>query len=419
MTRFLLALGAALFALTLTLEVSVADDSPKDKPAARSREPVKLTDQARAIHREALLIDGHNDLPYRFREKKDLEFLHLDITRRQKDLHTDIPKLREGGVGGQFWSAYVDTARAKDKTAVRETLEQIDVIHRMVRAHPDGFAMASTADDVVRIHAQGKIASLIGVEGGHSIDNSLGVLRDYYALGVRYMTLTHSENTDWADSATDKPVHHGLTPFGEQVVREMNRLGMLVDISHVSAETMRQAIKVSKAPVIASHSSAFAVAAHPRNVPDDVLLMIKEKDGVVMVNFFPGFVVPEAARVMKDMFEVGRQLREKYPKEEDFRAALQEWSREHPIPTGDVHDVADHIDHIVQVAGIDHVGIGSDFDGINKVPKQLEDVSCYPYLTQELLNRGYSKEAIYKILGQNVLRVMRKAEQVAREGKEN
>ena len=416
MTRFLSALGATLFLLTLGVEAGVADDPPKDKPPARSREPVKLTDEARAIHREALLIDGHNDLPYRFREKKDLEFLRLDITRRQKDLHTDIPKLREGGVGGQFWSAYVSAERAKDHTAVRETIEQIDVIHRMVRAHPDVFAMAATADDVVRIHAQGKIASMIGVEGGHSIDNSLGVLRVYYTLGVRYMTLTHSENTDWADSATDKPVHHGLTPFGEQVVREMNRLGMLVDISHVSAETMRQAIRVSKAPVIASHSSAFAVAAHPRNVPDDVLLLIKEKDGVVMVNFYPGFVVPEAARIMHDSFEAARQIREKYPKEEEYRAAVQEWYRAHPIPNGDIHDVVDHIDHIVKVAGVEHVGIGSDFDGINKVPKQLEDVSCYPYITQELLNRGYSKEDIFKILGGNVLRVLRKTEQVARDG---
>jgi membrane dipeptidase len=234
-----------------------------------------------------------------------------------------------------------------------------------------------------------------------------------YALGARYMTLTHAENLDWADSATDKPVHHGLTPFGEQVVLEMNRLGMLVDISHVSAETMKHTFRVTRAPVIASHSSAYALANHPRNVPDDVLELAAKNGGVIMVNFFPGFIVPEAARAMKDMFSVSRELRAKYPKDQDYREAIRVWMNEHPMPTGSVRTVVDHIEHIIKVAGIDHVGLGSDFDGITTVPKELEDVSCYPNITQELLNRGYKKEEIHKVLGGNLLRAFRCVEEVA------
>jgi membrane dipeptidase len=411
-TACLLPLAAALL---LLLSLAATPQAPADdKPAPKPRGPVTLTDEALKLHHDSLVVDGHNDLPWQFREKADLGFTKIDLRKPQPKLHTDIPRLRKGGVGAQFWSAFVPTTTIKKGIAVRQTLEQIDVIHRMVRAYPDTFEMASTADDIVRIHKSGKIASMIGVEGGHSIDNSLGVLRTYYALGTRYMTLTHSETLDWADSATDKPKSHGLSPFGEQVVREMNRLGMLVDISHVSAETMRHAIRVSKAPVIASHSSAYAVAAHPRNVPDDVLLMVKDNGGVVMVNFFPGFVVPEAARVMKDMFEVGRELQAKYPDEKELAAAMAQWRKEHPIPTGSVHNVVDHIEHIIKVAGVDHVGLGSDYDGIGSVPKQLEDVSCYPYITQELLNRGYSKEDVRKVLGENLLRVLRRAEEVAK-----
>jgi membrane dipeptidase len=386
----------------------------QEKSSANDPAPVKLTEEALRIHREALLIDGHNDLPWQFRQKKDLSFHSIDISKPQKNLHTDIPRLRQGNVGAQFWSAYVPASTRKDSSAVRQTLEQIDVIHRMVHSYPDTFAMAYSVDDILRIHQQGKIASLIGIEGGHSIDNSLGVPRMLYALGARYMTLTHSETLDWADSATDEARHHGLTPFGEQVVLEMNRLGMLVDISHVSAETMRHSLRVSRAPVIASHSSAFALAPHPRNVPDDVLQLLAKNGGLVMVNFFPGFIVPEAARATKGMFQTARELRKQYPKEEDFLSALREWKREHPIPTGSVRNVADHIEHIIKVAGIDHVGLGSDFDGISTVPKQLEDVSCYPYLTQELVNRGYNKEEILKILGGNLLRVFRQVEQAAK-----
>jgi membrane dipeptidase len=380
---------------------------------APKRQPVVLTDEARALHRSCLVVDGHNDLPWQFREKKDLSFLTLDIARPQKGIQTDIPRLREGGVGAQFWSAFVPASTRKDHSAVKMTLEQIDVIHRMVKAYPNDFEFARTADDIVRIHKAGKIASLIGVEGGHSIDDSLGVLRCYYDLGVRYMTLTHSETLDWADSATDKPKSNGLSPFGEEVVHEMNRLGMMVDISHVSAETMRHVLRVTRAPVIFSHSSAFALADHPRNVPDDVLKMMPKNGGVVMVNFYSGFIVPEAARMRRRMFEVARDLKAKYPDEKEFQAALAQYRKDNPIPRGTIHDVVDHIEHVIQVAGINHVGLGSDFDGVDSTPEGLEDVSKYPYITQELLNRGYKPEQIRKVLGENFLRVFREVEKAA------
>src|SRR5262245_49305117 len=294
--------------------VSVLPAQEPKKP----RPPVQLTDEAMRIHREALVIDGHNDLPWMFREKKDLSFSKVDITKPCKDLHTDIPRLRQGGMGAQFWSAFVPASSRKDGSAVRMTLEQIDVILRMVKAHPNDFEMAYGVADIERIHKDGKIASLIGVEGGHSIDNSLGVLRMLYALGVRYMTLTHSETLDWADSATDKPKNNGLSEFGRDVVREMNRLGMLVDLSHVSVDVMKQAIEISKAPVIFSHSSAYALAEHPRNVPDDVLRMVKANGGVVMVNFYPGFITPEGARASRDMFQAHRKLREQIKDEKEL-----------------------------------------------------------------------------------------------------
>jgi membrane dipeptidase len=392
--------------ILLVLPTLAAADSPK-------RQPVVLTDEARAIHKDCLLVDGHNDLPWQYREKKDLSFHSLDISRPQKSIHTDIPRLREGGVGAQFWAAFVPVSTRKDHSAVRMTLEQIDVIHRMVRAYPNDFEFARTADDIVRIHKAGKIASLIGVEGGHSIDDSLGVLRTYYDLGVRYMTLTHSENTDWADSSTDTPKSNGLSPFGEEVVLEMNRLGMMVDISHVSADTMRHVLRLTRAPVIFSHSSAFAKAEHPRNVPDDVLKLMPKNGGLVMVNFYSGFIVPEAARMRKRMFEVGRELKAKYPDEKEFQAALDQYRKDNPIPRGNIHDVVDHIEHIIQVAGIDHVGLGSDFDGIDSTPEGLDDVSKYPFITQELLNRGYKPDQIRKVLGENFLRVFWEIEKAA------
>lgn len=396
------------FLTALTALPLIHADVPRKK-----RGKVVVTAEALKLHRDSLLIDGHNDLPWMMREKADLSFTNLDIRKNQPAIHTDLPRLRKGGLGAQFWAAYVPVETRKTGEAVKQTLEQIDVIQRMLKTYPDDFALALSVDDIQRIHKQKKIASLIGVEGGHSIDNSLAVLRVYYALGVRYMTLTHTETLDWADSATDKPKSNGLSRFGEDVVAEMNRLGMLVDLSHVSADTMRHAIRVSKAPVIFSHSSAFALAEHPRNVPDDVLKATAKNGGIVMVNFYSGFLLPEAARMRKDMVEVYRQMKEKYKDEKKFQAAWDQWKKEHPIPRGSVHDVVDHLDHIVKVAGIDHAGLGSDYDGINSTPEQLEDVSCYPVITQELINRDYAKEKIQKILGGNLLRVMKEAENFA------
>ncbi len=398
----------AVLVLLVFASFSLAAD-----PKPVSRKPVVVSAEALAIHKAAPVVDGHNDLPWALRDKKDLSFRNYDLTKPQAKLHTDMTKLRAGGVGAQFWSAYVPVDLAKKGVAVTTTLEQIDAIHRLCAKYPDHLEMAYTTADIARIRKAGKVASLIGVEGGHSIDNSLGVLRCYHKLGVRYMTLTHSESLDWADSATDAPKANGLSPFGEQVVLEMNKLGMLVDLSHVSPETMKAALKVTKAPIIFSHSSARAVADHPRNVPDDVLKLVTANDGVVMVNFFSGFVVPEGARAMKKMFVVGRELRKKYPKDAEFQEQMAAWVKENDYPAGTVHDVSDHIDHIVKVAGIDHVGLGSDYDGISRLPNQMEDVSTYPVLTQSLLDRGYKKADILKILGGNVLRVFAAAEKVA------
>jgi membrane dipeptidase len=396
----------ALVVLLAAVAVLPAADPP-------ARKPVVPSEQALRIHADNPVIDGHNDLPWELRRLDGLAFGKIDLLRPVAKTHTDIPRLRKGGVGGQFWSAYVPVDTVRKGEAVKRTLEQIDVVHRLVARYPQHFEMAGTAADVERVRKAGKIASMIGVEGGHSIDNSLEILRDYYRLGVRYMTLTHSENTPWADSATDAPKVSGLSPFGEEVVREMNRLGMMVDLSHVSPECMKKALAVTAAPVIFSHSSARAVADHPRNVPDDVLALVKQNGGVVMVNFYSGFVVPEGARAMRKMFEVGRELRKKFPEEERYQEAMRQWAKENDYPNGTVHTVVDHIEHVIKVAGIDHVGLGSDYDGITKTPAQLEDVSTYPNITQALLDRGYSEADIRKVLGGNVLRVMREAEAVA------
>jgi membrane dipeptidase len=389
-----------------------ADNDAATKPA---RPPVVLTDEARKLHAECLLIDGHNDLPWHMRTEHGASFAKCDIAQVQPKNHTDIPRLRQGGVGAQFWAAYapVETIRKGDATHV--VLEQIDLIREMVDRYPETFELALTADDIERIHGQGKIASLIGVEGGHAIEDSIGVLRMLHALGVRYMTLTHADTLSWADAATDDPRHGGLSPFGEEVVRRMNELGMLVDISHVSPDTMRDALAISKAPVIASHSSAHAIAPHPRNVPDDVLLLIKQNGGLVMVNFFSGFVVPESAKTAANMFQVRREFSKQHPDPKDLDKAMKQWEAAHPLEPGTIHDVVDHIDHIVKVAGIDHVGIGSDFDGVSMLPEQLKDVSAYPLITQELLNRGYTPADIRKIMGENLLRALRGVEQTARE----
>jgi membrane dipeptidase len=398
----------------LVVAAGLTAEQPKTEPPPATTKEVVVSPEAAAIHREALLIDGHNDLPYELRDKGGLSFRNIDLMKPQKQFHTDIERLKKGNVGAQFWSAYVAASLGKKGTAVRTTLEQIDVIHEMVRRYPDTFEFANGTADIIRIRKAAKIACLIGVEGGHSIENSISVLRMYQKLGVRYMTLTHSESLDWADSCSDVAKANGLTEFGEEVVLEMNRLGMMVDLSHVSDATMKAAIKVSKAPVIFSHSSARAVANHPRNVPDDVLRLVKENRGIVMINFFSGFVVPEGARAMNKMFEVARDLKKQYPDDEaKFKEAMRAWAKDNDYPPGDVYMIVDHIDHVVKIAGIDHVGLGSDFDGVPKLPKQMNDVSCYPFITQVMLDRGYTKEQIHKVLGGNLMRVFGEVEKVA------
>ena len=365
--------------------------------------------RAAKVHADALLIDGHNDLPWRLRADGDVAFGTLDLGNRLDTGHTDIPRIREGGVDAQFWSVYIPTEQPRP---VQTVMEQIDIVYRMAERYPDAFAISRTADDVESIVNSGRVACLLGIEGGVAIEENLALLRTYARLGVRYMTLTHNGTLPWADAATDEPKSDGLSPFGERVVREMNRLGMLVDISHVSPSTMDDALRVSEAPVIASHSNAYAIAPHPRNVPDAILRRLPENGGVVMVNFYPSFIVPDAADKLSRARET---LQAAHPDDEAaFLNAMRAYLDEHAEELlGNVSVVADHIDHIIEVAGIDHVGIGGDFDGIERVPVGLEDVADYPKLTEELLRRGHSESDVQKILGGNVLRVLRTAEEVA------
>ncbi len=377
------------------------------------RPPVVVTEKAKQVHRSGFVFDGHNDLPWTLRTEAGSSFERADISQPQPQFHTDLPRLRQANVGAQFWSVYVPAETAAEGTAFRTTLEQIELVETMIARYPDQLELALTVADVNRIQSAGKIASLIGVEGGHSIEDSMENLRRLYQRGARYMTLSHSDTLGWVDAATDEPRHGGLTAFGEDVVREMNRLGMLVDLSHVSADTMLDALRVSQAPIVFSHSSARAVADHPRNVPDDVLRLMARNGGVVMVNFFSGFVVPESAARRKNMFQVTRELRRKYPDPQLFRKVRQQWELENPIVAGTVHDVVDHIEHIARVAGIGHVGLGSDFDGVPLLPKQLEDVTGYLVITQALLDRDFSPGDIHKIMSGNILRAMREAEEAA------
>ncbi|MEW6323103.1 MAG: dipeptidase [Acidobacteriota bacterium] len=400
MTKVTIACGLALSALLLTTA----------GPAAQG----DLLARARAIHKQVPLIDGHNDYPWALRGlDPGRDFAKGDITAALPALMTDIPRLRQGGVGGQFWSVYVPSSM-QGRDAVRATLEQIDIVHRMVRRWPETFELARTAADVERAFKRGRIASLIGMEGGHSIDSSLATLRMMHALGAGYMTLTHSANVPWADAATDQPRLGGLSAFGEEVVREMNRLGMLVDLSHVSPDTMADALRVSEAPVIFSHSSARALCNVPRNVPDDILKMVPKNGGVVMVTFVPGFISQDVADHNAKAAAYQTQLRGQFPSNEAYVAtAMERWREANPEPRATLAQVADHIDHIRKVAGIDHIGLGGDFDGISSVVQGLEDVSTYPALTAELLRRGYTEADLRKILGLNVLRAMRGAEAAA------
>ncbi len=362
---------------------------------------------ARAILAATPVLDGHNDLPWALRLAGESPASPVDIANRVSFTHTDLPRLVEGGVGAQFWSVYVP-AELDGEAAVATTLEQIDLVHRLVARHPGALEIALTAADVERSMAAGKIASLIGAEGGHSIASSLGVLRALHALGVRYMTLTHNRNVPWADSATDEPAIGGLDDFGRQVVAEMQRIGMLVDLSHVSADTMNDALDVATLPVIFSHSSARAITNHPRNVPDAVLERMPANGGVVMATFVPQFV-SSACREWDLAAAAEAERRGLDYRDIASREQLDDWVAAHPMPVATIADVADHVEHLRAVTGIDHVGLGGDFDGTSRLPVGLSDVACYPALFAELLARGWSSEDCGKLASGNALRVLRDA----------
>ncbi|MCG7527393.1 dipeptidase [Streptomyces sp. OfavH-34-F] len=373
-------------------------------------------DRARELLAEYPVVDGHNDLPWALREQVGYDLAARDIaTDQSAHLHTDIPRLRAGGVGAQFWSVYVRSDLAGD-AAVSATLEQIDAVAELLDRYPADLRRALTADDMEAARAEGRIASLMGAEGGHSIANSLGTLRGLYALGVRYMTLTHNDNIAWADSATDEPGVGGLSPFGHEVVREMNRTGMLVDLSHVAATTMRDALATSVAPVMFSHSSSRAVCDHPRNIPDDVLALLPANGGIAMATFVPKFVLPEAVAWTRAADE---NLRAHGLHHLDTTARAMElhaaFEAAHPRPVATAATIADHLDHMRDVAGIDHIGIGGDYDGTAFLPQGLESVAGYPNLVAELLRRNWSADDLAKLTWRNAVRVLRAAEDVARE----
>ena len=385
-------------------------------PVAYAEEERASREHVLRLLREVPLIDGHNDAPWQYRTRVANHLDRIDFrdtSALEPPMHTDLVRLRQGGVGAQFWSVYVPTSFGRPGAA-RVVFEQVDLTKRLIERYPDDLELALTADDIERIHKGGRVASLLGAEGGHSIESSLGVLRQLFVAGVRYMTLTHSSNVAWADSATDRPAHGGLTAFGRQVVREMNRLGMLVDLSHVSPQTMHQALDETRAPVIFSHSSAFAVTASLRNVPDDVLRRLPENGGVVMVTFVPSFVNEGVRAYFQRMDAERLRLSGAGVAPAELRSHLEVWRRENPGPKASLTDVADHIDHIRGLIGTAHLGIGSDFDGIPTVPVGLEDASTFPDLLVELVRRGYSDDELKDIAGRSFLRAMRRAENVAR-----
>ncbi|MFG2601279.1 dipeptidase [Streptomyces sp. NPDC048462] len=373
-------------------------------------------ERARELLAEHPVVDGHNDLPWALREQVNYDLDARDIaTDQSAHLHTDIPRLRAGGVGAQFWSVYVRSDMAGED-AVSATLEQIDAVAELLARHPGDLRRALTADDMEAARAEGRIASLMGAEGGHSINNSLGTLRALHTLGVRYMTLTHNDNIAWADSATDEPGVGGLSPFGHEVVREMNRTGMLVDLSHVAATTMRDALRTSTAPVMFSHSSARAICDHPRNIPDDVLAQLPANGGIAMATFVPKFVLPEAVAWTKSADENMRaQGLHHLDTTERGMKVHAVFEAANPRPMATVATIADHLDHMREVAGIDHIGIGGDYDGTAFLPQGLQDVAGYPNLIAELLGRGWSAADLARLTWQNAVRVLRAAEDVSRE----
>ena len=382
-----------------------------------AQQPIDPKVQARIdrILKKTPLVDGHNDIAEQLADsyRRSIEGLASGTDRREKPLMTDMARLHRGRVGGQFWSVYIDGTKTGD-AAIRETIQQIDIVRRMIEDYPNDLELAATADDVGRIHRKGKIASMIGVEGGRQMGGSLAALRQFYNLGARYLTLTHNQTTEWADSATDEPKYDGLSPFGMTVVKEMNRLGMLVDLSHVSPATMKDAIAASRAPVIFSHSSAQGVAGHPRNVPDEILGQLPGNGGVVMVNFVPSFLSDAVWRRGADRSAEEARLKAIHrASKAQVETGLSAWDATHPVPAVTVADVANHIEHIVKVAGNDHVGIGGDFDGIDSTPEGLTGVEDYPNLFAELIRRGWSDENLAKLAGGNVLRALRQAEAVA------
>ena len=405
---FLLTGASSLFLLLgATLSLAAQTSSAADD---------RYLERAKRILRQTPLIDTHNDLPWRIRQdsiaRGNVEAYDL---RKRTPGHTDFDRLKRGMVGAQFWSVYTP-GDWRDSGYARVQLEQIDIARQVIAKYPDRLALALSANDIRREFKQGKIGSLLGLEGGHAIENSLGALRAYYDLGVRYMTLTHNVTLDWADAANDSAKHGGLTPFGDSVVREMNRLGMLVDLSHVSPASMSDALNVTQAPVIFSHSSARGLVDVPRNVPDSILRRLSANGGVVMVTFVPGFVSPAVLLYDQNTTRPAmKELRERFG--DDTAAitrATKEWSSTHTAPRATLSQVADHIEYVRRVAGVDHVGIGGDFDGISEVPLGLEDVSTYPALFAELARRGWSDNDLRKLAGENFLRVFARAESVAK-----
>lgn len=369
-----------------------------------------LSQRAKQLHKTVPLIDGHNDLPWKLRANNIQPSSNKMLSEIQSAFHTDIPRLLEGGLGGQFWSVYVPTQLENNENFVQTTLEQIDVVYQLVHQYPDIFQLTLTSSEVESAFKQNKIASLIGMEGGHCIGESLAALRMFYKLGARYMTLTHNKSLPWADSCTDLPQANGLTEFGQSVVREMNQLGMLVDLSHVSPQTMHAALDVTSAPVIFSHSSARAITNHPRNVPDDVLIRLKDNDGVIMVSFVPAFVSTHVYQWELNRESVIDPTRSSHLASDD---PVSTTKASNTPPQATINNVADHIDHIASLIGTSHIGIGSDFDGVGSLPLGLEDVSKYHSLTIELIRRSYTDEDILNILGRNILRVMQKAENIS------